>query len=117
MSGVWVRVSRCDVPGMLAGAMEVEARSESGTGLTYYVGYEEQHGETVVRPVDSRGLAVGPDWQIDGCMLDALEYIQAGAGCRFCNETGKAESIQWNDPADVREVDCEACDGQGWREA
>ena len=114
MSGRWIRISLCDVPGMLAGAVEVTTRHDYGTGSTYYVGQEERHGETVVRPVDSRGRAIGPEWEIEGTVLDALEAIQANLGCRWCGETGKAEHINLSDLADVREADCEECDGQGW---
>lgn len=115
MSGSWIRISLCDVPGMLAGAMEVEVRSESGgTGATYYVGREEEHGETVVRPVDSRGHVVGPDWEIDGAELDALEAIQAGAGCKHCNETGQTAVVDPLDLARVVVIDCEDCGGGGW---
>ena len=113
MSGAWIRISQCDVPGMLDGAMEVEARSDGGAVLTYYVGREENYGTTCVRPVDGRGIAIGPDWWLDATVLDALEWIQAGAGCHFCGETGKTEEVG-DDPADVREVDCDCCDGLGW---
>ena len=112
----WIRISLCDVPGMLDYAMEVETRRGGlGRGASYYVGRDEQHGETVVRPVDSRGEAIGPEWQVDGSVLDALELIQAGAGCDSCGEAGKVEDVG-DDPADVREVDCEECDGKGWAE-
>jgi hypothetical protein len=109
----WVRITQCDVPGMLAGAVEVEVRSDHGTGATYYAGSEEEYGFTVVRPVDSRGEARGPEWAVDGGILDAIELIQAGAGCRECDETGVTEEAL-GDPADAREVECSECDGLGW---
>jgi hypothetical protein len=97
-------------------ALEVEIFDHypSARATTYLVGSCVEHGWTIVCPLDADDGEIAARWVTGGTVLDAVEWLQSGdiRPCRRCDGTGTYEVIG-RDLADVREVECEECYGEG----
>lgn len=100
--------------GLVAG-VELTIRDD-GRREVWHVGVDPATGETVAQPEPMRReRRYAAETQAHGLAL-AIEDVFVYGLCRECGGAGRYEQPRvpgGRDPADVVEVQCEACDGTG----
>lgn len=109
-----VRITQCYDERFVGGtAVEVEVFDAGRTALVCLIGDEAEHGQPMVVDCDDKRPA--KPWLLaDATVFDVVEDLQAGVGpCSDCNGTGRVE--EYTGHGGSRVVDCNDCDGEGWR--